>query len=69
MRASMDRRQGEALAVWLDQSFLRNEYIVPPGKSVAGGLLYRVDEKRRPLTVSVKTGSSSHAFASIGTAP
>lgn len=69
VQATMDRNDGEALIVWLEHSFLRREYTIPAGGSAAGSLLLRVDSQRRPLSVSVQTGASTHAFPVIGATP
>lgn len=69
VQATLDQNDGEALIVWLDHSFLRRDYTVPAGGSAAGSLLLRVDPRRRPLSVSVQTGASTHVFPGIGAAP
>ena len=69
VQATLDRNDGEALIVWLEHSFLRKEYVVAAGDSAAGSLLLRVDPRRRPLSVSVQTGVSTHVFSGIGAAP
>lgn len=69
VQATLDQNDGEALIVWLEHSFLRRDYTVPAGGSAAGSLLLRVDPQRRPLSVSVQTGVSTHVFPAIGAAP